>query len=110
MIIQRMINQRQGKRFCKNFVVSVCIFHEKYLIMPLCYWQRTHTVAAETDARNLHPRPQRDSVDNENEEIDEDLHCEPIGDFLCANEGISSCLLLYLPAISYLAILVVSHV
>jgi hypothetical protein len=54
-------------------------------------------------------------VENANEEIDEgpdyeDLDYEPIGDFLCANEGIIPCLLLYLPIKSYLVIPVVSHV
>jgi hypothetical protein len=66
--------------------------------MPPWYLQRTHTVVAETEARNLRPRPPRNFVENANEEIDEDLDCEPIGDFLCANEGIITCILLYLLA------------
>jgi hypothetical protein len=53
-----------------------------YLIMPLCYLQRTHTVA-ETEARNLRPRPPKNFVENANEEIDEgpdyeDLDYEPM--------------------------------
>lgn len=60
--------------------------------------QRTGTVVAEAEARNLRPRPPRNPVQNANEEIyqnaieeieEGDLDCEPIGDFLCANDGIS---------------------
>jgi hypothetical protein len=51
------------------------------------------------EAPNLRPRPPRDPIENAHEEIDEDnLDCEPVGDFLCANDGIIPCLLLYLPA------------
>jgi hypothetical protein len=96
------VHLRKGKRFSKNFVVSNCIFHDKYFIMSPCYLQRTYTALAETEAHNLRPRPPRYPVENAqngNEETDEEnVDCEPIGDFLCANQGIIRCILLYLPA------------
>ncbi|XP_021318236.1 uncharacterized protein LOC110436181 isoform X3 [Sorghum bicolor] len=50
--------------------------------------KRTHTVVTETEAHNLRPRPPRNLVENATEEIDEDLDCEPTGDFLCPNEDV----------------------
>lgn len=89
--------------------------------MPPCYLQRTYISVAAIEAHNLRSRPPRNFAENANEEIaaieahnlrprlsrnfdenaneeiDEDLDYEPIGDFLCDNEGIIACLLLYLP-------------
>ncbi|XP_008652536.2 uncharacterized protein [Zea mays] len=39
-----------------------------------------------TEGHNLRARPQKNCVENGNEQINEDLGCESMGDFLCDNE------------------------
>jgi hypothetical protein len=42
---------------------------------------------AATKSHNLRPSTQRILSDNANEQIDADIGCESIGDFLCDNDG-----------------------